>query len=66
MYDRYYSNNTVFAPRAQEVALRAREQEKKMALLRLQYNEEFAPFPGRSINFFTGIVYALLSVIGLK
>ncbi len=66
MYENYYSNNNIPARGAKEVAMRARQQEKEMALLKAEYKAEFTPIRGRSANPFTGIVYGLLSIFGLK
>ncbi len=66
MYDKTLSNTTIPARSAKEVALRARQQEKEMALLNAEYKAEYALIRRRSTNFFTGMVYGLLSIFGLN
>ena len=65
MYENFYSNNTVPTRGAKEVAARARQQEKEMALLKAEYKAEYAPIRRRSANFFTGMMHGLLSIFGL-
>ena len=62
MYENYVSNNTIPARSAKEVALRARQQEKEMALLKAEYKAVHAPNRRRSMN---GVMHALLAVLGL-
>ncbi len=66
MYENYLSNTTIPSRGAKEVAMRARQQEKEMALLNAEYKAEYAPIRRRSTNVFTGMVYALLSIFGLN
>ncbi len=66
MYENYYSNNNIPARGAKEVAMRARQQEKEMALLKAEYKAEYAPIRRRSTNFITGMLYGLLSIFGLN
>ncbi len=66
MYENYNSNNNIPVRGAKEVAIRARQQEKEMALLNAEYKADYAPIRRRSANFFTGMVYGLLSIFGLN
>ncbi len=70
MYENYYSNSNIPAKGpaqgAKEVAMRARQQEKEMALLKAELEAEYAPIRRRSTNFFTGMVYGLLYMLGLN
>ncbi len=66
MYENYYSNSNIPARGAKEVAMRARQQEREMALLNAELKAEFAPIRRRSTNFFTGMVYGLLYMLGLN
>ncbi len=66
MYENYYSNNNTPLRGAKEVAMRARQQEKEMALLNAELKAEYAPIRRRSTNFFTGMVYGLLYMLGLN
>lgn len=65
MYENYFESKNTPAPRAQEVAIRARQKEKEMALLNAEFKAEIAPIHGRSTSFLTGIVFGLLSIVGL-
>ncbi len=66
MYEKTVSNNNIPARGAKEVAIRARQQEKEMALLNAEYKAEYMPVRGRRPNFFTGMMYGLLSIFGLN
>ncbi len=66
MYDQNYSSRNIPAPRAKEVAIRARQQEKALALLNAEYKAEFKDADRKSGNFITWLMFGLLSIFGLN